>query len=244
MNIPSSLKRSKNGTQSSSLILTGFGKEFDKIFYKASPRLLVKNLFLFFYFFWSKLVIIVLWLKMDFIIGRPSVLVKVSLWSFKVNLLDCSRRLFSTVWTHPSTLFGSLVTPELCALWLQLPPPQKPTSGLFISSFSDYFPGISSFFISYFLLLLLYLPLCDLLALQTPPSNKEKALCVRVCACGLDPSSVEALMLVFTRVSTLYLRKKKPCCIIILWLDTFLLKLKENKNTWKLGQVHQPTRRQ
>lgn len=62
---------------------------------------------------------------MDFIIGRPSVLVKVSLWSFKVNLLDCSRRLFSTVWTHPSTLFGSLVTPELCALWLQPPTPHR-----------------------------------------------------------------------------------------------------------------------
>lgn len=39
----------------------------------------------------------------------------------------------------------------------------------------------------------------------------ESFVCsVRVCACGLDPSSVEALMLVFTRVSTLYLWNKNP----------------------------------
>lgn len=60
-----------------------------------------------------------------------------------------------------------------------------------------YFPGISLFFfISYFLLPLLYLPLCDPRATDSSIKGRGEAVCV--CVCHPDPSSVDALISFFT----------------------------------------------
>ena len=75
------------------------------------------------------------------------------------------------------------------------------------------------FFISYFLLPLLYLPLCDPCA--THSSIKEVGkLCVCVCVCvcvsHLDPSSVEALISFFTSLCVSSLLQ--DCWLILLWM--------------------------